>query len=58
MDKRKHEDKIVQLDHSHGYSVCKEARAQMLNTQAGFEPITEPTPEAGLPYVLWPLFQA
>jgi hypothetical protein len=30
----------------------------MLNAQAGFEPITEPTPEAGLPFVLWPVFQA
>jgi hypothetical protein len=29
-----------------------QARAPMLNAQAGFEPITEPTPEAGLPYVL------
>jgi hypothetical protein len=58
MDKRKHEDKIMQLDQSPGYSVCKVARAQMLNAQAGFEPITEPTHEAGLPYVLWTLFQA
>jgi len=58
MDKRKHEDKMMQLDQPPGYSVCKVARAQMLHAEAVFEPITEPTPEAGLPYVLWPLFQA
>jgi len=56
MDKHKYEYKMMQFDHLPGYSVCKVARAQMLNAQAGFEPITEP--EAGLPYVLWPLFQA
>jgi hypothetical protein len=43
MDKRKHEDKIMQLDQPPGYSVCKLARAKMLNAQARFEPITEPT---------------
>jgi len=58
MDKRKYEYKMMQLDHPPGYSVCKVARAQILNAQAGFEPITEPTPEGRLPYVLWPLFQA
>jgi len=54
MDKCKYEYKMMQL----GYSECKVARAQMLNAQAGFELINEPTPDAGLPYALWPLFQA
>jgi hypothetical protein len=58
MEKRKHEDKVMQLDQPPGYSVCKVATAQMLNAQAGFEPITEPAHEAGLPHILWTFFQA
>jgi hypothetical protein len=48
MDKPKHEDRIMQLDQAPSDSVCKVARVQMLNAQAGFEPITGTTPEAGL----------
>jgi hypothetical protein len=33
--------------------VCKIARAQLVNIPVGFESITEPAPDLGLPYDIW-----
>jgi hypothetical protein len=47
----------MQLDQPLGYSVCKIARAQVVNAQAIFESVTEPALYVGLPYGLRSCFK-